>query len=120
MKKSPSLLPQRFVSLSVLSLMVALAAGAAGATGTTAGLSIVNTATINFSDDLGAAQTPVNSNTVSTTVFPVPSFTVTPNQTTTGTVAGDAPDYAKPGLTKTAKPGDIVPYPYTLTNTGNV
>lgn len=120
MKKSPSLLPQRFVSLSVLSLMVALAAGAAGATGTTAGLSIVNTATINFSDDLGAAQTPVNSNTVSTTVLPVPSFTVTPNQTTTGTVAGDAPDYAKPGLTKTAKPGDIVPYTYTLTNTGNV
>ena len=120
MKKSPSLLPQRFLSLSVLSLMVALAAGAAGATGTTAGLSIVNTATINFSDDLGAAQTPVNSNTVSTTVLPVPSFTVTPNQTTTGTVAGDAPDYAKPGLTKSAKPGDIVAYPYTLTNTGNV
>lgn len=120
MKKSLRLPSQRFLSLSVLSLMAALAAGAADATGTTAGLSITNTATINFSDDLGAAQPAVNSNTVSTTVLPVPSFTITPNQTTAGTVATDAPDYAKPGLTKAAKPGDIVAYPYTLTNTGNV
>lgn len=107
-------------SLSVLSLMVALAAGAAGATGTTAGTAITNTATINFSDDTGAAQPAVNSNTVSTTVLPVPSFTITPNQTTTGTAATDAPDYTKPGQSKTAKPGDIVAFPYTLTNTGNV
>ncbi|WP_424950611.1 hypothetical protein [Deinococcus sp.] len=107
-------------SLSLLPLMVALAAGAAGATGTTAGTAITNTATINFSDDTGAVQPAVNSNTVSTTVLPVPSFTITPNQTTTGTAPTDAPDYTKPGQAKTAKPGDIVAFPYTLTNTGNV
>lgn len=107
-------------SLSFLSLLVALAAGAAGATGTTAGTAITNTATINFSDDVGTAQAPVNSNTVSTTVLPVPGFTITPNQTTAGTAATDAPDYAKPGQSRTAKPGDNVAFPYTLTNTGNV
>jgi uncharacterized repeat protein (TIGR01451 family) len=107
-------------SLSLISLLLALSAAAAGATGTTAGTSITNTATINFNDDAGAAQPSVNSNTVSTTVLPVPSFTVLPNQTTVGTVATDAADYAKPGQTSNAKPGDIVAYPYTLTNTGNV
>ncbi len=106
--------------LSLLSLMVALAAGAAGATGTTAGTSITNTATISFSDDTGTPQTPVNSNIVTTTVLPVPSFTITPNQTTPGTAPTDAPDYTKPGQTKAAKPGDTVAYPYVLTNTGNV
>ncbi|ULH14966.1 DUF11 domain-containing protein [Deinococcus sp. KNUC1210] len=57
---------------------------------------------------------------VKTVVSPVPSFTITPNQTTTGTNQTDAPDYAKPGQTKNARPGDTVVYPYILTNTGNV
>ncbi|ULH14965.1 hypothetical protein MF271_13465 [Deinococcus sp. KNUC1210] len=48
-------------SLSFLSLMVALAAGAASATGTTAGTTIVNIATINYSDDTGTVQPPVDS-----------------------------------------------------------
>jgi len=108
-------------SLSLLSLMVALAAGAAGATGTTAGTTISNTAQISFADDAGVAQPTVNSNTVTTTVLPNPSFTITPNQTTAGTTPTQAADYANPGQSLTnIKPGDTVSFQYTLTNTGNV
>ncbi|MGY2893302.1 hypothetical protein [Deinococcus sp. UYEF24] len=108
-------------SLSFLPLMVALAAGVAGATGgTTAGTVITNSATITFNDDGGTPQTPITTNPVTTTVLPVPSFTITPNQTTANTQPTDAPDYANPGQTKAAKPGDIVAFPYTLSNSGNV
>ncbi|WP_407569366.1 DUF11 domain-containing protein [Deinococcus altitudinis] len=108
-------------SLHFLPLMVALAAGVAGAAGgTTAGTVITNTATITFSDDGGTPQPPVPSNPVTTTVLPVPDFTITPNQTTAGTLPTDAPDYTKPGQTQNAKPGDTVAFQYKLSNTGNV
>ena len=107
-------------SLSFLSLMLAMAAGSAGAVGTTAGTTITNVATISFSDDTGKPQPPVDSPPVTTTVSPVPSFTIVPNQTTPGTKQTDPADFANPGQTKTAKPGDSVVFPYTLTNTGNV
>ena len=113
-------------SLNFLPLMVALAAGVAGANATntswatTAGTVITNSATISFSDDTGKDQPPITTNPVTTTVLPVPSFTITPNQTTANTKSTDAPDYANPGQAKDARPGDIVAFPYVLTNTGNV
>ncbi|WP_425146917.1 DUF11 domain-containing protein [Deinococcus sp.] len=107
-------------SLSFLSLMVAMAAGVAAAGGTTAGTTITNVATISYSDETGTPQTPIPSTPVTTKVSPVPDFTITPNQTTPGTKQTDPADFANPGQSKTAKPGDTVVFPYVLTNTGNV
>jgi len=107
---------------SIVSLMAAMAASAAGAAGNTtptpAGTVITNTATLNFSDFGGTPQPPVDSPPVTTTVLPVPSFVLTPND---GSADVTKPDYTKPGQTNNSvKPGDVVVFPYQITNTGNV
>ena len=103
-------------------LIAALAAGSASAAGTAAGTVITNTADIVFTPEgapTGTPPTTVPSNPVTTTVLPVPDFTITPNDNNS---AGPrtAPTYAVPALNATAKPGDTVVFLYTLTNTGNV
>ncbi|MFN4249761.1 DUF11 domain-containing protein [Deinococcus sp.] len=109
-------------------LLAALAAGSASAAGivstagTAAGTIITNTADIVFTPEgapTGTPPTTVPSNPVTTTVLPVPDFTITPNDNEN---AGPrtAPTYAVPALRAAAKPGDTVVFPYTLTNTGNV
>ncbi|AZI41543.1 DUF11 domain-containing protein [Deinococcus psychrotolerans] len=95
-----------------------MAVSAAGATATPAGTVITNVATLNFSDFNGTDQPPVDSPPVKTTVTPVPSFVLTPND---GSADVTKPDYTKPGQTNNnGKPGDVVVFPYQITNTGNV
>lgn len=104
-------------SWTFISLLAALAAGGASAANTTAGTVITNTAEIVFTPENGT-ETTTPSNEVKTTVLPVPSFTITPNDIS-GTVG--TPDYTKPALTDTVKPCDKnVDFLYTLSNTGNV
>ncbi|OOV14447.1 DUF11 domain-containing protein [Deinococcus sp. LM3] len=99
-------------------LLAALAAGSASAAGTAAGTVITNTAEIVFTPEGSTTPNPpIPSNPVTTTVLPVPSFTIVIND---GSPDRLTPDYTKPGQTATAKPGDTVVFPYTLTNTGNV
>ncbi|GGR64779.1 hypothetical protein GCM10008959_28590 [Deinococcus seoulensis] len=101
-------------------LIAALAAGSASAAGTAAGTVIRNTAEIVFTPEgtpTGTPPTTVPSNPVTTTVLPVPSFTIVKND---GSADRTTPDYTAPGQTATARPGDTVVFPYTLTNTGNV
>ena len=106
------------VSQKILALMVAMAAGAAGAAGTTAGTVITNQANATFTDPAtGVAVTaPVVSNTVSTTVTPVPNFTITPNDVGPGATQ-DQPyaPYDKTG----AIPGSQQAFQYVVTNSGN-
>ncbi|WP_291430116.1 DUF11 domain-containing protein [Deinococcus sp.] len=101
-------------------LIAALAVGSASAAGTAAGTIITNTANIVFTPEGATPGTPpttVPSNPVNTTVLPVPSFTIVKND---GSADRTTPDYTAPGQTATARPGDTVVFPYTLTNTGNV
>ena len=99
-------------------LLAALAAGSASAIGTAAGTVITNTAEIVFTPEGSTTPNPpIPSNSVTTTVLPVPSFTIVLND---GSANRLTPDYTQPGQTTTAKPGDTVVFPYTLTNTGNV
>lgn len=99
-------------------LLAALAAGSASAIGTAAGTVITNTAEIVFTPEGSTTPNPpIPSNPVTTTVLPVPSFTIVLND---GSANRLTPDYTQPGQTTTAKPGDTVVFPYTLTNTGNV
>ncbi|NTY00732.1 DUF11 domain-containing protein [Deinococcus sp. JMULE3] len=100
-----------------LTALIALTAGTAHAAGTAAGTVITNTAEIVFTPEGGTTPTPVPSNPVTTTVLPVPSFTIVLND---GSTDVTTPDYTRPGQTATARPGDTVVFPYTLTNTGNV
>ncbi|WP_221089325.1 hypothetical protein [Deinococcus aquaedulcis] len=108
MKKSPTL----------FAVMAALLVGTASAA-TEAGVQIVNVASATFEDPTGAAGNTngsAQSNPVSTTVLPVPSFTVTPNNTGT-TPNQDAPD---PTLDRAGVlPGSTQQFRYTVTNTGN-
>ena len=90
-----------FVMLFLLSALAAINGNRAYAAPPPAGTSIGNQASAAFSDALGNAQPPVTSNTVTTTVLHVASFTLTADQT-------------KPGA-----PGTQVYFPHTLTNTGN-
>ena len=90
-----------FVMLFLLSALAALNGNRAYAAPPPAGTSIGNQASATYADALGNAQTPVTSNTVTTTVAQVASFTLTADQT-------------KPGA-----PGTSVYFPHTLTNTGN-
>ncbi|GAA0509147.1 hypothetical protein [Deinococcus depolymerans] len=105
-------------SWKVAALLAALAAGSASAAGTAAGTVITNVAEIVFTPEGSTTPTPpIPSNPVTTTVLPVPSFTIVVNDGSTDRLT---PDYSKPGQTTAAKPGDTVVFPYTLTNTGNV
>ncbi|MFW8625585.1 DUF11 domain-containing protein [Deinococcus sp. ME38] len=100
-------------------LLAALAAGSASAA-TPAGTVITNIAEIVFTPEgspPGTPPTTVPSNPVTTTVLPVPNFTILVNDKS---AVVTAPDYTQPGQSTTAKPGDTVVFPYTLTNTGNV
>lgn len=90
-----------FVMLFLLSVVAAINGNRAYAAPPPAGTSIGNQASAAFSDALGNPQPPVTSNTVTTTVLQVASFTVTADQT-------------KPGAQ-----GTQVYFPHTLTNTGN-
>ena len=104
----------------VLALMVALAAGVAGATGTTAGTVINNQATATYTDPTTNAPvvTPQVSNVVSTTVTPVPSFTVLSTGSSLNDTGGqDRPvaGYDRVGVL----PGSQQVFAYTVKNTGN-
>ena len=90
-----------FVMLMLISVFAALNGNRAYAAPPPAGTSIGNQASASYSDASGNAQTPVTSNTVTTTVAQVASFTLTADQT------------------KTAAPASTVYFPHTLTNTGN-
>lgn len=118
-------------SKRLISLLAALALGSAAAAGTQAGTQVQNTATATYFDqngqpvidpntglEVGTVNKPQSSNQVTTTVDPVPSFTVTPNDG--GTVGVPDPNAPIPAYDITAKPGDTVSFKYTLTNTGNV
>lgn len=113
-------------SWSLIALAAALAASASAASvtpATPAGTVIENKAEISFTPEPTPGnptppETTVPSNPVTTTVLPVPSFTITPND---GNADTTKPDYSKPGQTGAVKPCDKnVSYLYTLTNTGNV
>lgn len=110
-------------SWTFIALLAAMAVGGASAQtttpATTAGVKIVNQAEIVFTPE-GGTETKTPSNEVTTTVLPVPSFSITPND---GTDPKDVtnPHYSQPGQTGTVKPCDKnVSFLYTLTNTGNV
>ncbi|WP_291426913.1 hypothetical protein, partial [Deinococcus sp.] len=108
-------------SWSLISLVAALAASTAAATpnGAPAGTIITNIADIYFTPEGGTTEIKVPSNPVVTTVSPVPSFTITPNDG--NTTDPTKPDYTAPGQTATVKPCDKnVSFLYILTNTGNV
>ncbi|MGY2892829.1 hypothetical protein [Deinococcus sp. UYEF24] len=104
----------------VLALMVALAAGVAGAAGTTAGTVINNQATATYTDPTtnAAVVTPAVSNIVSTTVTPVPSFTVLStvgSLNDTGGQNNPVAGYDRTGVL----PGSQQVFAYTVKNTGN-
>ena len=105
-------------TLSLAALTVALLSANALGAGTLAGTQITNTATATYGDATGAAQPEAKSNTVVTTVQEVPSFSVLLNgQNSSGTPGGTT---FTPAGTISARPGDVVSFRYTLTNTGNV
>lgn len=102
-------------------MLAALALGTASAAGTPAGTTIKNIAEIVFTPEVPTGTTPppttVPSNPVVTTVLPVPSFTITPNDEG---AAGPTFETQNNDLKKPLKPGDTAVFLYTLTNTGNV
>ncbi len=90
-------------------LAVALAVGNAGAA-TLAGTSIINQANATFT--VGGASQTTNSTVATTTVNPIPSYTITP-----GPAGGTE---AAPALSSTVATGAPVNYNnYIITNTGN-
>lgn len=99
MFRLPHLLTHWLVGFVVATLL-ALAGMAAHAAPPPAGTSISNQASATYTDSSAVSRT-VNSNTVSTTVLPVASLTLTANGA------------------QNATPGSVVYYPHTLTNTGN-
>lgn len=91
----------------LLTLAVALSLSGAGAAGTLAGTSITNQANASFT--IGGSSQTTNSTVATTTVNPVPSYTITTNGTE-GTPAYDS----------TVATGSTVTYgSYTITNSGN-
>lgn len=106
------------VNPKFLTLMVALAAGTAAAAGTPSGTVITNTATATFTDPTtNAAATPVNSNTVSTTVLPKPNFDIVYSAGADGTTAtGTLPGNYQGQIL----PGGLLETPYKVVNLGNV
>ncbi len=106
------------VNPKFLTLMVALAAGTAAAAGTPSGTVITNTATATFTDPTtNAAATPVNSNTVSTTVLPKPDFDVVYVAGADGTTATDT---LPAGYVGQILPGGALETAYKVVNLGNV
>ncbi len=121
------------VNIKGMALMAALAAGVAGAqtTGTTvvanpngyttAGTGITNTASATFTDPTGASGT-ATSNTVTTTVLPLPSFDIVYDS---GEADGSTKNAANsatgstPDLLENVKPGDTKTDTYDLVNNGN-
>lgn len=113
----------------LIALATALTAGSAYAqvpssgSVTPAGTVITNVAEIIFTPEPSTPgetppETTVPSNPVTTTVLPVPSFTITPND---GSTDVTKPNYAQPSQSQQAKPCDTnVSFLYFLTNTGNV
>lgn len=101
----------------LLVLMAALAAGTAAAEGTVAGTTIENTASASFQDPANAGTTLTsNSNTVSTTVLPLPGFDIV---YTDGTVDSNTIS-TTPILTTGAVPGQKITTGYSVLNNGNV
>ena len=119
----------------IITLMAALTAGLASAAAptanpsgyTTSGTTITNTADFSFSDPSDTAKTVTgNSNTVTTTVLPLPSFDIvydSSNPDGGGTASNAAngintaiptPDYKI-----NVKPGDVVSNTYYIVNNGN-
>lgn len=110
------------VNAKILGLMAALAAGNALAaptpntTNTLAGTAITNEATATFTDPAtGSAATPVRSNTVTTTVLPLPGFDLvydddTPDGNTLATT---------PKVVTGAVPGQVITTNYYAVNNGN-
>ncbi|KEF33455.1 hypothetical protein RDMS_12305 [Deinococcus sp. RL] len=108
----------------ILALMTALALGNAAAqttptpntTSTAAGTPITNVATATFTDPAtGNAAAPVSSNTVTTTVLPLPGFDIvyfdgTPDGNTLTTT---------PKVVNNATPGQVVRTDYAAVNNGN-
>lgn len=105
-------------SWSFISTLAALALGTASAAGTPAGTTITNVAEIVFTPEGSTTPNPpIPSNPVVTTVLPVPSFTITPNDLG---AAGPTFETQNNDLKKDLRPGDTAQFLYTLTNTGNV
>ncbi|WP_104991549.1 hypothetical protein [Deinococcus sp. NW-56] len=103
----------------ILALMAALAAGSALAEGTPSGTAITNTATATFTDPAtNQPATPVQSNTVSTTVLPKPDFDIVYRDLTDGTVATTTPLPA--GYEVEVLPGGEITTAYYVQNNGNV
>ncbi|MHA0042366.1 hypothetical protein [Deinococcus sp. PEB2-63] len=101
-----------------LTALIALSAGAAHAAGTAAGTVITNTAYIEFTPEGSTTPNPpIPSNPVTTTVLPVPSFTITPNDEG---AAGPTFPTQNATLQRTQVPGSTAVFLYTLANTGNV
>ncbi|MXV19933.1 hypothetical protein [Deinococcus xianganensis] len=101
----------------LLVLMAALAAGTAAAEGTVAGTTIENTASASFQDPANAGTTLTsNSNTVSTTVLPLPGFDIV---YTDGTADSNTIS-TTPILTTGAVPGQKITTGYSVLNNGNV
>jgi len=103
--------------LKYAAFLVTLSMGAALAA-TAPGTSITNTATANYTDPDGGAQT-VSSNTVSTTINPLGSFTITLDQTVqTAPSTGNDQGIAAT-LKLTGVQNQQVVFPYVIANTGN-
>lgn len=110
------------VNAKILGLMAALAAGTAVAaptpntTSTLAGTAITNVATATFTDpSTGNAATPVSSNTVTTTVLPLPGFDlVYDDGTSDGNTLANTPK-----VVTGAVPGQVISTDYDAVNNGN-
>ncbi|ABF44612.1 beta strand repeat-containing protein [Deinococcus geothermalis] len=110
------------VNAKILGLMAALAAGNALAaptpntTSTLAGTAITNVATATFTDPAtGNAAMPVSSNTVTTTVLPLPGFDLVYDD---GTADGNTLANT-PKVVTGAVPGQVIRTDYDAVNNGN-
>jgi hypothetical protein len=111
------------INHKILALMVGLAAGSAVGAGTTAGTVINNQASATYTDPAtGAAlASPLLSNTVATTVLPVPALDIVYKGQAGAANDGTAPGGADANFTKTGVlPGANVDTTYTVLNNGNV
>jgi len=103
--------------LKYAAFLVTLSMGAALAA-TAPGTSITNTASASYTDPDGGAQT-VSSNTVSTTINPLGSFTITLDQTAAAAPSVGNDQGIAGTLKLTGVQGQQVVFPYVIANTGN-